>query len=76
MGSGERAGVGEVKVVGWRAGWKQGDFVAAVLKAGGFAPGVAVQLDYQHEPDCPRLGGGPCRCDPQVTATIHPAGGA
>lgn len=67
--------MGDVKVVRWEPGWKQGDFLGAVLKAGGLAPGAVVELAYRHEDGCPKPSGGACRCDPEVTATIVPAGG-
>lgn len=60
-------------VVKWQPGWKQGDFLGAVVKAGGFAPGAIVELEYQHDDGCPKLTGGPCRCDPDVAAYISPA---
>ena len=64
------------RVVMWARGWKRGDFLAAVLAAGGLAPGSVVALEYRHDSGCPKLAGGACRCDPEVTATIQPAAGA
>ncbi len=62
--------MGDAKIVRWRDGWTRGEFVAAVVKAGGFAPGAVMDVQYRHDPGCPKLVGGPCRCDPEVTATI------
>jgi hypothetical protein len=46
------------------------------LRAGGLEPGALVELDYRHEEGCSKPSGGPCRCDPEVTATITLAGAA
>lgn len=58
------------RVVRWQAGWNEGDFLGAIIKAGGLESGSLVTLDYRHDDECPKLVGGPCRCDPEVTATI------
>ena len=65
--------MGDQRVVKWLPGWTEQDFMAAVVTAGGLAPGTVVELDYAHDGDCPRLAGGACRCAPDVTATIRPA---
>ena len=68
------AGVTETRVVKWGKEMAGGDFLAAVLRAGGLSPGAVVTVEYLHDEDCPRLAGRACRCDPEVVATILLAG--
>ena len=58
------------RVVKWKKGWTPGQFLAAVEAAGGLARGAVTSVEYQHDSDCPKLGGRACRCDPDVVATI------
>ncbi len=64
------------RVVKWARGWNERDFAAAVWAAGGLAPGSVVLIDVAHDAECPKLAGGGCRCDPEVSASISPAAGA
>ena len=61
------------RVVKWLPGWTEQDFTSAVVKAGGLERGALVIFDYGHDDWCPKLLGGACRCDPDLTATIRPA---
>jgi hypothetical protein len=61
-----------VRVVKWERGWGRSEFLAAVVEAGGLAPGAVVDMEYRHDNGCPKLAGAACRCDPEVTATITP----
>ena len=63
--------MGDARVVKWEAGWSPGQFLAAVEEAGGLARGAVTVCEYRHEPDCPKLGGGACGCDPDVEAFIQ-----
>jgi hypothetical protein len=63
----------DVRVVKWAKGWTEGEFMAAVVRAGGLERGSVVELEYAHDEDCPKPTGGICRCDPDVVATIRPA---
>ena len=65
--------MGGTRVVRWEAGWSQSEFLAAVMKARGLAPGAVVNLAYRHKDGCPKPDGGPCRCDPEVSASIQAA---
>ena len=67
--------MGGTRVVKWEAGWKEGDFIGAIIKAGGLVPGSVVVLEYRHDEWCPRTASGRgCKCDPDVCATVRPAG--
>lgn len=64
------------RVVKWRPGWNERDFFGAVLAAGGLAPESVTLLEIAHDAGCPKVAGGACKCNPEVTAAIHPATGA
>ena len=67
---------GETRVVKWKKGQVEEQFISAVVEAGGLEPGAVVLLDYAHDNGCPRVEGGTCWCHPDVVATILPAQGA
>jgi hypothetical protein len=62
--------MGAERVVKWAAGMTEGEFLSAVVRAGGLEPGSVVELDYLHAGGCPKPEGGICRCSPDVVATI------
>ena len=64
------------RVVKWKQGWTEGEFLAAVVRAGGLESGSVVAMDYLHDAECPKPTGGVCRCDAAVQATILIAGAA
>lgn len=66
----------EARSVKWEKGWTESEFIAAVVKAGGLERGSVVELAYVHGDGCPKPEGGPCRCDPEVSATIAALGAA
>jgi hypothetical protein len=40
--------------------------VVAAWRVHGIRPGTVTDTWVLHDPDCPRLRDGPCRCDPDV----------
>ncbi len=50
------------------------DYLTRLLQAhahGAFKPGTVTVLTVAHEPPCQRAHGGPCTCQPDLTATDH-----
>lgn len=63
-----------MRIVKWRPGASYVGFMQEVKEAGGLAPGTINLLNYAHDDRCPRLRGGDCRCDPEVSMTIYASG--